>query len=119
VKHFKHEPRGSFRLHKKPDAPEIEACKWWLRIEAAIVKPKLFVALGATAAQSLTGNGRNILKRRGTFETARDGRPILITIHPSALLRIPVARDAAAARQSFREDLALILDRIPGVASTD
>jgi DNA polymerase len=119
VKHFKHEPRGSFRLHKKPDAPEIEACKWWLRIEAAIVKPKLFVALGATAAQSLTGNGRNILKRRGTFETARDGRPIVITIHPSALLRIPVARDAAAARQSFRENLALILDRIPGVASTD
>ncbi len=117
VKHFKHEPRGSFRLHKKPDTPEIEACKWWLRIEAAIVKPKLFVALGATAAQSLTGNGRNILRRRGSFETARDGRPILITVHPSALLRIPVARDAAAARQSFRDDLALILDRIPGVAS--
>jgi DNA polymerase len=119
VKHFKHEPRGSFRLHKKPDTPEIEACKWWLRIEAAIVKPKLFVALGATAAQSLTGNGRNILRRRGSFETARDGRPILITVHPSALLRIPVARDAAAARQSFRDDLALILDRIPGVASKD
>jgi uracil-DNA glycosylase len=119
VKHFKHEPRGSFRLHKKPDTPEIEACKWWLRIEAAIVKPKLFVALGATAAQSLTGSGRNILKRRGSFETARDGRPILITVHPSALLRIPVARDAAAARQRFREDLALILDRIPGVATKE
>ena len=116
VKHFKHEPRGSFRLHKKPDTPEIEACKWWLRIETAIVKPKLFVALGATAAQSLTGSGRNILKRRGSFEETRDGRPILITVHPSALLRIPNARDAAAARQRFREDLGLILARLPGVA---
>lgn len=117
VKHFKHEPRGSFRLHKKPDTPEIEACKWWLRIETAIVKPKLFVALGATAAQSLTGSGRDILKRRGTFEETRDGRPILITLHPSALLRIPNARDAAAARQRFREDLALVLKRVPGVAA--
>lgn len=116
VKHFKHEPRGSFRLHKKPDAPEIEACKWWLRIEAAIVRPKLFVALGATAAQSLTGSGRDILKRRGRFEETRDGRPILITIHPSALLRIPNARDAAAARQRFREDLRLVLAKLPGLA---
>ena len=116
MKHFKHEPRGSFRLHKKPDTPEIEACKWWLRIETAIVRPKLFVALGATAAQSLTGNGRNILKRRGTFEEMRDGRPILITVHPSALLRIPNARDAAAARQNFREDLGLILGEGPAAS---
>jgi uracil-DNA glycosylase len=116
MKHFKHEPRGSFRLHKKPDTPEIEACKWWLRIETAIVRPKLFVALGATAAQSLTGSGRNILKRRGHFEETRDGRPILITIHPSALLRISSARDAAAARQQFREDLGLVLAKLPGVA---
>ena len=119
VKHFKHEPRGSFRLHKKPDAPEIEACKWWLRTETAIVKPKLFVALGATAAQSLTGSGRDILKRRGHFEDTRDGRPILITLHPSALLRIPNAREAALARQRFREDLGLILAKLPAVALKD
>ena len=116
VKHFKHEPRGSFRLHKKPDTPEIEACKWWLRIEAAIVRPKLFVALGATAAQSLTGSGRDILRRRGQFEETRDGRPILITLHPSALLRIPNARDAAEARKRFREDLGLVLAKVPAVA---
>jgi uracil-DNA glycosylase family protein len=116
VKHFKHEPRGSFRLHKKPDTSEIEACKWWLRIETAIVKPKLFVALGATAAQSLTGSGRDILKRRGSFEETRDGRPILITVHPSSLLRIPNAREAAAARKLFREDLGQILERVPGAA---
>ncbi len=113
VKHFKHEPRGSFRLHKKPDTSEIEACKWWLRIEAALVKPKLFVALGATATQSLTGNGRDILKRRSHFEQTADGVPVLITVHPSSLLRIPNARDAAAARQMFRGDLELILDRVP------
>ena len=118
VKHFKHEPRGSFRLHKKPDASEVEACKWWLRIETAIVKPKLFVALGATAAQALTGSGRDILKRRGTFEETRDGRPILITVHPSSLLRIPNARDAATARQMFREDLKLVLGRIPASAKS-
>jgi len=74
------------------------------------------VALGATAAQSLTGSGRDILRRRGSFEQTRDGRPILITVHPSALLRIPSARDAAAARQRFREDLGLVLAKVPGVA---
>ena len=116
VKHFKHEPRGSFHLHKKPNSSEIEACKWWLRIETAIVKPKLFVALGATAAQSLTGSGRDILKRRGNFEETKDGRPILLIIHPSALLRIPNARDAAAARAQFRQDLGLILEKIPAAA---
>lgn len=116
VKHFKHEPRGSFRLHKKPDASEIEACKWWLRIESALVKPKLFVALGATAAQSLTGNGRDILKRRSRFEATGDGTPVLITVHPSSLLRIPNARDAAAARQLFRADLGLIIEKNPAAA---
>jgi len=116
VKHFKHEPRGSFRLHKKPDTPEIEACKWWLRIESAIIRPKLFVALGSTAAQSLTGNGRNILRRRGTLEETPGGRRVLITLHPSALLRIPGARDAAEARRRFREDLGLILAAVPGAA---
>jgi uracil-DNA glycosylase family protein len=116
VKHFKHEPRGSFRLHKKPDTSEIEACKWWLRIEAALVKPKLYVALGATAAQALTGNARDILKRRSHFEATRDGTPVFITVHPSSLLRIPNARDAARARALFREDLARIIERVPDVA---
>ena len=118
VKHFKHEPRGSFRLHKKPDAGEIEACKWWLRIEAALVKPRLFVALGATAAQALTGSGRDILKRRGQFETTAGGVPVFIMMHPSALLRIPTAREAAAARQAFRDDLERILARIPASAAS-
>jgi uracil-DNA glycosylase len=113
VKHFKHEPRGKFRLHKRPDAGEVEACKWWLRIERELVRPRLFVALGATAALSLTGNGRNILKRRGNFETADDGTPVLITVHPSSLLRMPDAETAARARAEFRHDLAKIAKKIP------
>jgi uracil-DNA glycosylase len=112
VKHFKFEPRGKFRLHKRPDTGEILACKWWLAMERDLVKPKLIVAMGATAAQSLTGNGQGILKRRGTFEALDDGTPVLITIHPSALLRIPDAEVAAAARSQFRSDLRLAADRI-------
>jgi uracil-DNA glycosylase len=107
VKHFKFEPRGKFRLHKKPDAGEVTACKWWLNIERTLLKPKLIVALGATAAQSLTGSGAAILKRQGTFEALDDGTPVLITLHPSALLRIPNANAAAAARGQVISDLLL------------
>jgi DNA polymerase len=112
VKHFKFEQRGKLRLHKKPATSEVEACRWWLDIELALVNPKLVVALGATAAQSLTGNGRDILKRRGTFETTREGRPVLITVHPSALLRIPDPEVAERARATFLRDLALVTERL-------
>jgi uracil-DNA glycosylase len=112
VKHFKFEPRGKFRLHKKPDSGEIQACKWWIGVERALIKPKLVVAMGATAAQSLTGNGQGILKRRGNFEALDDGTPVLITIHPSALLRIPEPGVAAAAHTQFEEDLRLVAQRL-------
>lgn len=108
VKHFKFTPRGKRRLHSKPDAGEIQACKWWLRIELALVKPKLVVALGGTAAQSLTGNAKGILARRGQFEKLADGTPVLMTVHPSSLLRIPDPAARHAARLSFCNDLALI-----------
>jgi len=116
VKHFKNEPRGKFRLHKRPDAGEIEACKWWLRIEKKLVRPRLFVALGATAAFSLTGNGKDILKRRGHFEQTGDGTPVLITVHPSSLLRVRDAADAARAKSLFRGDLKKIAVKIPEAA---
>ncbi len=112
VKHFKFEPRGKFRLHKKPDAGEIQACKWWVDIERTLLKPKLIVAMGATAAQSLTGNSQGILKRRGSFEALDDGTPVLITLHPSALLRIPDADAAALALAKFKDDLRLAARRI-------
>jgi DNA polymerase len=87
VKHFKFEPRGKRRLHKKPNAYEIERCRWWNELERAIVKPALVVALGATAARSLLGRTVSISKVRGEVLTS-NGMRILVTIHPSYLLRI-------------------------------
>jgi len=107
VKHFKHEARGKFRLHKRPNAGEVKACRWWLKLEKDILKPKLIVALGSTAAMAVTGRGDQILKRRGGLEKTADGTPILLTIHPSALLRMPNA-EAEKATQDFRQDLARI-----------
>src|SRR3954471_3523960 len=88
VKHFKFEPRGKRRLHKKPNAYEIERCHWWLEQERAIVKPQLIVALGATAARSLMGRIVTITKLRGEALALGDGAQLLVTIHPSALLRM-------------------------------
>ena len=88
VKHFKFEPRGKRRLHKRANVHEIERCRWWLERERAIVKPALAVALGATAARSLLGHPVTIAKVRGEMLTAEDGRRVAVTIHPSYLLRL-------------------------------
>jgi uracil-DNA glycosylase len=87
VKHFKFEPRGKRRLHKKPNAYEIERCRWWNELEREMVKPGLIVALGATAARSLLGKTVTISKVRGTVLTS-NGLPVVVTIHPSYILRI-------------------------------
>ena len=105
VKHFKFEARGKRRIHQKPDAGEVEACRFWLGLERDLVRPKLILAMGATAAASLTGRGQGIMKRRGTFEAAEDGTPVLLTLHPSYLLRVPNARAKAEAERDFRADL--------------
>jgi DNA polymerase len=104
VKHFKFVRRGKRRLHQRPDAGEVQACRWWLDLERRQVAPKLIVALGATAAAAVTGRGSGLLKRRGGIETAADGTPVLITVHPSYLLRMPEA-DRAEARSRFTADL--------------
>lgn len=106
VKHFKNEPRGKRRIHKKPDAGEVRACKWWLDKELSFVKPKLAVAMGATAALSLTGDGTGIMKRRGHIEKRDDGLKVLITVHPSSILRIRDDAAKEAQRKAFRNDLA-------------
>jgi uracil-DNA glycosylase len=105
VKHFKFEPRGKRRLHKKPNAYEIERCKWWLEQERALVQPDLIVALGATAARSLIGRVVTITTLRGEPVRLADGTPLLVTIHPSALLRIQEAADKRAAYAAFVKDL--------------
>ncbi|KAF0677377.1 UdgX family uracil-DNA binding protein [Profundibacterium mesophilum] len=105
VKHFKFTPRGKRRIHARPDAGEVRACKWWLDAELRIVRPKLIVAMGATAAASLTGTGKGITKRQGAIEPGPQGIPVLLTVHPSYLLRIPEPAARAEATARFRGDL--------------
>src|SRR5215813_9197578 len=88
VKHFKHEMRGKRRLHKRPNNYEIERCKTWLDLERSLVQPDTIVALGVTAASSLTGRTLTIGKVRGRPITMLDGTRLIVTIHPSALLRV-------------------------------
>jgi DNA polymerase len=105
VKHFKHEMRGKRRLHKRPNAYEIERCRWWLEQERAIVKPAMIVALGATAARSLLGRVINISKAREETQRLADGTAVQVTIHPSFLLRIKDATDKERAYRNFVSDL--------------
>jgi DNA polymerase len=105
VKHFKHEMRGKRRLHKRPDPGEIEACRWWQHIERELVKPKLMVALGATAARSVFERVITINKVRGEVRPVPDGRNALVTIHPSYLLRLQEERDKEHEYAKFVADL--------------
>jgi uracil-DNA glycosylase family protein len=105
VKHFKNEPRGKRRLHKRPSAGEIDICKWWLDHELAIVKPRVVVALGATAARSLVGHPIGIEANRGSAMPFAGGSGLIITIHPSFLLRIPDTSDKAREFGRFVADL--------------
>ncbi len=105
VKHFKFEMRGKRRLHKKPNAHEIERCRWWLDFERAIVKPKVTVALGATAVHSLMGKTMTIGKIRGQVLDMPDGGRMVATIHPSYILRIEDEADKKAQYRAFVRDL--------------
>lgn len=106
VKHFKFRPQNKRRIHQTPNRTEVEHCRWWLDLERERVQPDLIVALGKTAALALTGNGDALLKRRGRFETTPDGTPVLITVHPSYLLRLPDPRLKAEEAGAFTGDLA-------------
>jgi DNA polymerase len=105
VKHFKHEMRGKRRLHKRPNNYEIERCKFWLERERYLVKPSTIIALGVTAARSLTGKTVTIAKMRRKPTSMADGTTLVVTIHPSALLRIEDEADKQAAYADFVADL--------------
>ena len=107
VKHFKFEQRGKRRLHKRPNAYEIERCRWWLDIERALIKPGIVVALGATALRSVSGKSVAIKKIRGRLTALPDGGRMLATIHPSYILRIRDDADKAAQYRQFVADLKL------------
>ncbi|MDB5848894.1 MAG: uracil-DNA glycosylase protein-like protein [Rhodoferax sp.] len=96
VKHFKFEMRGKRRIHKSPGQREAAACLHWLEDEIALVQPEALVALGARAASSLLGRAVAVMKERGQWLARSDGRQVLVTLHPSALLRVlPDEREAA------------------------
>jgi uracil-DNA glycosylase len=113
VKHFKWEPRGKRRIHKKPRVSEIRACRPWLEAELRIVRPAVTVALGATAARSLLGSGFTLMASRGSLITDPTVGRVVATIHPSAVLR---ARDSRARTQAYARlvaDLAVAYGAIP------
>src|SRR5690242_9225832 len=116
VKHFKFEQRGKRRLHKKPNAHEIERCRWWQEHELRLVKPELVVALGATALRSLTGKAVSIASLRGRAVPLADGTPMIATTHPSYLLRIRDDADKAAEYGRFVNDLRLCAQLLEKVA---
>lgn len=105
VKHFKFEQRGKRRLHARPNAGEIERCKWWLGQERKLVAPAVLVAMGATAVRSLLGRAVSVSSLRDEVTRLEDGTPMVATIHPSYLLRIrePEAREKE--RAGFVADL--------------
>lgn len=105
VKHFKFVPRGKRRLHQRPNAGEIKACRFWLGLERDVVRPKLIVAMGATAVTSLAGSGTTLSSVRGKVTELEDGTRMFATVHPSYLLRIPDRAQATAERARFVEDL--------------
>jgi uracil-DNA glycosylase family protein len=105
VKHFKWEPRGKRRIHKKPNAQEINACRPWLEAEIALVKPKIIVALGATAAQSLLGPKFKVTKERGKFIESTLAPYVMATVHPSSILRAPDDETRRLEYRRFVDDL--------------
>src|SRR5438128_8715747 len=105
VKHFKWEPRGKRRIHKKPNAQEISACRPWLEAEIALVKPKVIVALGATAAQALLGPKFRVTKQRGEFIESTLAPYVMATVHPSSILRAPDDETRRLERRRFVDDL--------------
>jgi DNA polymerase len=115
VKHFKFEPRGKRRIHKKPDNNEIEACRWWLDNELRLLQPQFTVALGATAARALTGRDTTISRSRGRLTTLREGVEGFITVHPSFLLRLPDEASKAREYAKFVADLKLVAKHLPEI----
>src|SRR4051812_26761758 len=105
VKHFKWEPRGKRRIHKKPNAAEIGACRPWLDTEIQLVKPRAIVCLGATAAQALLGRQFKVTAQRGKFIPSPLAPIVMATVHPSSLLRAPDEETRHRETKLFVEDL--------------
>lgn len=117
VKHFKFVLRGKRRIHNKPDAGEITACRWWISHERELIRPPVTVALGATAARSLIGKVVTIGKVRGEPLALEDGSECWVTAHPSSILRAPDEEARRQGRRLFLRDLRRIKARVEELAS--
>lgn len=113
VKHFKWEPRGKRRIHKKPNGMQIAACRPWFDAELEAVKPRIVVCLGATAAQALLGRNFRVTQDRGKVLSI-DAMPILATVHPSSILRAPDDESRHAEMAHFIADLRIVATQISG-----
>jgi DNA polymerase len=114
VKHFKWVPRGKRRIHSKPNAAEIRACGPWLEAEIAVVKPKVIVCLGATAAQALLGRSFRVTLQRGILLESPLAPHVVATIHPSALLRLETDEERRAEFERFVADLRVAANALKG-----
>jgi uracil-DNA glycosylase len=108
VKHFRFERRGRLRLHKKPSAEQVHACFPWLEAELAVVRPRVLVLLGATAAQALLGSSFRVSRQRGELLDSDLVPRVLATVHPSSILRAPDEEARALAYKGFVADLAVV-----------
>jgi DNA polymerase len=105
MKHFKWEPRGKRRIHQKPNTQEIAACRPWWEAELSLIRPEIIICLGSTAAQAVMGRAIGIMKVRGQFLESEHSSKTLITVHPSALLRIPDHEEKQREFAHFVRDL--------------
>jgi len=112
VKHFKHEMRGKRRLHKTPNGGEVQACRWWLDAERRLIRPRVVLAMGATAGLAVLGRKPAVTKERGRAIETADGAVAMLTVHPSYLLRLPDAAAKAAERERFVADLKAARERL-------
>lgn len=112
VKHFKFEPRGKHRLHKTPSSAEIDACRWWLDRERAALRPKLIVALGATALRAILGRAQAVNEIRGRMIPLADGAQLVATVHPAYLLQLTDKEEKRREWRRFLDDLALIREAV-------
>jgi uracil-DNA glycosylase family protein len=119
VKHFKWEPRGKRRIHAKPNGAEIAACRPWLETEIALVKPRVLVLLGATAAQALLGRAFKVSQQRGQFVPSPIAPRVTATVHPSSILRAPDDDSRRAEMERFVADLKRVAAELgrPGAKS--
>jgi DNA polymerase len=114
VKHFKWVPHGQRRLHKKPNEREIRACRPWLEAEIDLIRPKIVVAMGATAAQALLGKQVRVTRDHGRLLSFRGDLRVMVTIHPSAILRSPDEEQRRSAMTEFVDDLRAVAKTLRG-----